>query len=152
MTIEKLNTIQAEESVEFRLKPGERFIVVGTDSAITKALARLTGPRDEIAKLLRERDGDVEPVVERVIATNVPSLAIQRANYTHWLLSKSGYYRPTPEQMDKMFSVLEEGDEVLPDFAHSFTIRRQDGLLLQVDRRGRISEPSIYSPALKQSK
>ena len=45
-----------------------------------------------------------------------------------------------------MFSKVEENDLVLPDFAHSFSVRKPNGLLVQVDRKGRITPPSPYTP------
>jgi hypothetical protein len=49
-----------------------------------------------------------------------------------------------------MFGACEEGDEIIFDFAHSFTVRKLDGRLLQIDRRGRVAPPSAYSPAVRQ--
>jgi hypothetical protein len=102
--------------------------------------------------LLRERQGIPEPgevIVTREVSPGVPSLAIQRANYIAWLSTKSGYYQPSTEELNKMFRALEEGDEVLPDFAHSFSVRKPDGRLISIDRKGRIGQPSLYAPALK---
>jgi hypothetical protein len=146
MDIEQLKEIESAEAVEFSLKPDSKIAIKGTDSAVDRVLARID--RDEVAALLAEHRPLIEPVVERVISTRVPALAIQRQNYISWFMAKSGYYQPTEDQLDRMFSVLQEGDEVLPDFAHSFSVRRPNGSIIQVDRKGRISQPSPYSPAV----
>ena len=48
----------------------------------------------KIPALLEERDGDIEEVVERIIATSVPDLSIQRANYVRWFQARPTYYAP----------------------------------------------------------
>jgi hypothetical protein len=152
MTIEELEQIETEESVTFKLKPGGRIRAKGRKPNAQRALSRIAAVRDEVAELLRERDGEVEEVVEIEVACNVPSLEIQKDNYRTWYSTRSGYFQPTEKELDKMFSVLSEGDEILPDFARSFSVRKPTGLLIQVDRRGRISPPSPYSPHLAQRK
>ena len=151
MDIAELSAIESELEVVFKLRPGGKFTIKGTDPAIAKALARITS-RDEVAAALRERDGDPEPIVEREIATGVPSLEVQKENYITWYQQRSTYYHPTEKELELMFSKVEPGDEVLPDFAHSFTVRKPNGLLVQVDRKGRISPPSPYTPHLVKGK
>jgi hypothetical protein len=143
MDIEELTAIEIEEEVVFKLKPGGKIGVKGEGPAIDRALARID--RAEVAALLRERDGSPEEIVEREIALNVPSKAAQRDNYVMWFGAKSDYYKPS-EADDVMFSKGDEGDEILPDFAHSFTCRKPDGRLIQIDRKGRITPPSPYTP------
>src|ERR1700730_14163362 len=116
MDIAELSAIETEEEVVFKLKPGGKFTIKGTDPAIARALARITS-RDEVAALLRERDGDPEPVVEREIAWNVPSLATQKKRYIEWYSARPTYYHPTAAELDTMFSALKEGDQILFDFA-----------------------------------
>jgi hypothetical protein len=151
MDIAELSAIEVEEEVVFKLKPGGKFTIRGTDPAIAKALARITS-RDEVAAVLRERDGEVEPIVEREIATAVPSIEVQKENYITWYQQRSTYYHPTKKELELMFSKVEPGDEILPDFAHSFTVRRPNGLLVQIDRKGRISPPSPYCPHVAKGK
>jgi hypothetical protein len=47
-----------------------------------------------------------------------------------------------------MIAACEEGDELLFDFAHSFTVRKPDGRLISINRRGKVERPSVYSPHL----
>ena len=122
----------------------------GKPSAQDRALARIADCRDKIPALLEERDGDIEEVVERIIATSVPDLSIQRANYVRWFQARPMYYHPRPEQLDIMMAAVEPGDLIVPDFALSFSVIKPNGKVIAVDRRGRISEPSPYSPALAQ--
>jgi hypothetical protein len=145
MDIAELSAIESEEEVIFKLKPGGKFTIKGTDPAIAKALARITS-RDEVAAALRERDGEVEPIVEREISTNVLSKEAYRENYRGWYKQRSEYFQPSEAEEEKMFSVIEEGWEVLPDFAHSVTCRKPHGVLVAVDRKGRITPPSPYTP------
>ncbi len=151
MDIAELSAIETEEEVVFKLKPGGKFTIKGTDPAIAKALARITS-RDEVAAVLRERDGEVEPIVEREIATAVPSVEVQKQNYIAWYQQRSTYYHPTEKELELMFSKVEEGDESLPDFARSFTVRKPNGLLIQIDRKGRVSPPSPYTPHAVKAK
>jgi hypothetical protein len=139
MTLEEL---EAGYAVKLSLNASGEIDAEGDDDAIEKVLARTEGHRAEVKALLRERQGPV--IVKRELPPDVPSLAEHRVEYENWLCSKGKYYQPTRDEMDTMFSVLEEGDQVLPDFAHSFTVRRKNGKLIQVDRRGRISAPSPY--------
>src|ERR1700730_6692452 len=103
MDIETLSAIETEEQVVFKLKPGGKFTIKGTDPAFAKALARITS-RDEVAAALRERDGEVEPIVEREIATNVLSKSAYRENYRTWYKQRSEYYQPSEAEEEKMFS------------------------------------------------
>ncbi len=146
MNIEELSAIETEEGVEFSLKPDDKIAVKGKAAGVDRALERIAPHRDEVAAVLREHRPADEPVVERVISSNVLSLAVQRENYIKFFTARSEYWHPSAEQLDLMFSVLEEGDEVLPDFAHSFSVRRRNGSIVQVNRKGRTSSP--YSPAV----
>jgi hypothetical protein len=136
--------------VRFRLKPGKRIAVKGGREAAAAALQEIAADRDDVVVLLRERDGDVEEIVEIEISTAVPTLEIQKENYRSWFSARGEYYHPTETQIEKMFAACQEGDEIFFDFAHSFTVRKPNGLLVQVDRRGHVSPPSSYSPALRQ--
>jgi hypothetical protein len=149
MDIAELSAIESEEQVVFKLRPNGKFRVKGTDTAIAKALARITN-RDEVAAVLRERDGDPEPVVEREIAIHVPDLEVQRANYVRWFQARPTYYHPTLAQLDVMMAACEEGDLLVFDFALSFSVIKPNGKVIAIDRRGRVTEPSPYSPALAQ--
>jgi hypothetical protein len=149
MDIDELKTIESAEGVEFALKPDGKIIIKGTDTAIDRALERIAAHRDEVAAVLRENRPADEPAVERVIAANVPPLAVQREMYIKFFMAHGEYWHPSTEQLDLMFSVLEEGDEVLPDFAHSFSVRRRNGSIVQVDRKGRVTPVSPYSPAVR---
>lgn len=144
MDIEQLAEVETKEGIKFALKPGGALSVEGKDAAINRVLAQID--RHEVAKLVRERDGSPEPIVKRVLALNVYSKATYRANYRLWYSAQSSYYQPTEAEEEKMFSVIEEGWEVLFDFAHSVTCRKPNGVLVAVDRRGRITPPSPYTP------
>jgi hypothetical protein len=152
MDITELQAIEEELSVEFVFKPARNTIAArGTDEAVTAALTRIASDRPEVMRLLRERQGlpDVA-MVEREISTKaVPSKAIQRSNYRLWYAQKNKYYQPTPEQEETMWAAIEEGDVVHFDFAHSVTCEKPSGLLVQVDRKGRIGAPSDYSPVVR---
>jgi hypothetical protein len=114
--------------------------------------ARASAIRDEIPALLEQRDGETEEITERVIATNVPSLEIQRERYIAWYSGRSEHYKPTPEQLNLMMSAVEPGDLIAPDFALSFSVVKPNGRVVAVDRKRKINEPSPYSPALAQGK
>lgn len=150
----EIEKIETEEGVAFSLTEAGRIAAKGPAPAVDRALARILIDRGEVAALLRERQGLPDPaaaIVTREVSPNVPSLAIQRANYITWTLRKSTYYQPTEQELDTMFSVLEEGDEILPDFARSFSVRKPDGRIISVDRKGRIGQPSPYGPAAKMN-
>jgi hypothetical protein len=148
MTITDLTQIEAEETVKFKLLPGGRFVIRGKPSAQDRALARIADCRNEVPALLEARDGDGEAITERVIATNVPSLAIQRERYVQWFSDRSEYYKPTEKQLDLMMAAVEEGDLLVFDFALSFSVIKPNGRVVAVNRRGEICAPSPYSPAL----
>jgi hypothetical protein len=150
MNVADLNQIETDESVKFKLLPDRRFLIKGKPSAQDRALARIADRRNEIPDLLIERDGDGEVVTERIIPTGVPSLAIQRELYIAWFSGRSGYYRPTLEQVEKMMAACQEGDLLVFDFALSFTVIKPNGRVIAVNRRGEICEPSPYSPAMAQ--
>jgi hypothetical protein len=149
----ELELIEMEETVSFALNGQKKLEATGTDEAITRARERIGSRLDEVVLLLRQRQGlpevDEESVVKREIAVGVPSLAVQRANYITWFSARSKIYQPSEAELDCMFAAVFEGDEVVFDFAQSFTIRRRNGLLLQIDRKGRTGPPSPYSPAVR---
>ena len=148
MTIAGLSQIETDEKVKFKLLPGGRFVIRGKPSAQDKALARIADCRDEIPALLEQREG--EEITERIIATNIPSLEIQREQYVQWFSGRSEYYKPTPEQLDLMMAAVEPGDLIIPDFALSFSVLKPSGRVVAVNRRGEVVAPSPYSPALAQ--
>ncbi len=148
MDMAELQMIEAEEAVAFSLKGNGKIAVKGKNAAVDRALERIAGHRDEVAVLLRERGTVEEEDVVREIASTVPSLAVQRQNYIAWFSARSTYYHPSAAQLDAMFAACNEGDEIIFDFALSFTVRKPDGRLLQIDRRGRVVPPSPYSPAV----
>jgi hypothetical protein len=144
MDIATLTEVETKENIKFSLEPGGGLSVEGEEAAIDRALAQID--RHEVAQLLRRRDGSPEPIVKRVLALNVLSKAAYRQNYRTWYMGQSQYHQPSEAEEEKMFSVIEEGWEVLFDFAHSVTCRKPNGVLVSVDRRGRISAPSPYTP------
>ena len=152
MDINELQAIESEENVTFVFKPKTKTIAVkGKPAAVDRGLDRIKGQRDEVATLLRERQGisaDDEEV-EREISLNVPSLAVQRPNYRRWYMAQAQIYQPSEAELELMFSRCDEGDEIIFDFAHSFTVRKPNGLLVSVDRKGRVGHPSPYSPAVR---
>jgi hypothetical protein len=150
MNIAELAQIETDAGITFKLEPGGGLSVEGEDAAIDRVLAQID--RHEVARLVRQRDGSPEPIVKRVLALNVLSKAAYRENYRSWYKARSEYYQPSEAEEEKMFSAIEEGWEVLFDFAHSVTVRKPNGLLVQVDRKGRISPPSPYSPHLMKGK
>jgi hypothetical protein len=154
MDISELQAIELEENVAFSFNRKAGTIAVkGKSAAVDRALERVEGHRDEVVKLLRERQGEPEDeVVERQVAFNVPSLAVQRQNYIRWFSAKSSFYHPSETELDAMFAACEEGWEIIFDFAQSFTARLPNGLLISIDRKGRRGEVSPYSPAVLQQK
>jgi hypothetical protein len=150
MVIEQLATFEAEKQVVFVLRPdGESFVVKGKKPVVEEVLALIN--RDEVLDLLRQREGFGQQEIERVVAPKIPSLVEQKKAYIRWTLSRSEYYQPSPEALERMWGALEEGDQVFPDFALSITVKRiRDGKLIAIDRHGRESPVSPYSPALAQ--
>lgn len=145
MNIKDIEAIETELAITFRFKVETGTIVAsGKRAAVAEGLERIREDRDAVADLLRQRQGVEELEVEVEVGARVPSLEIQRANYISWFSSRPRYYQPTEQELDTMFAAVEEGDEILPDFAHSFTVRKPDGRLVSVDRRGRVGEPSPY--------
>jgi hypothetical protein len=152
-SLEQLQEIETGEGVKLASNDAGRISASGPRAGVDRALARIALSRDEVAEVLRVRQGLPKPseeIVTREVSTNVPTLEIQKMNYVTWFMARAQYYHPSVTELDKMFSVLSEGDEVLPDFAHSFTVRKPNGLLVSVDRKGRVNPPSPYSPALKK--
>ena len=127
----------------------------GKPSDIDAAFAKLKAyPRDQVAAVLRARlpIDEEAPTVREIPVDGPPSLAVQRENHTRWFRAKPEIYWCTPEEQDRMFGRCEEGDQILFDFMFSFTVRKPNGLLISVNRRGEIERPSPYSPhILKQS-
>ena len=154
MDIKEIEKIETEEGVKFSLNDANgRIVAEGPEAAVDHALMRIAPFRDEVAEALRERQGLPKPgerIVTREVSTSVPALAVSRANYIRWFSAKGAYFTPTEEDLDRMFAACSEGDEILFDFAHSFTVRKPNGLLVSVDRKGRVSPPSPYTPALTQ--
>jgi len=125
----------------------------GKSSAVDRAFERIRGHRDEVAALLRARQGEPEEAeVTREIPCDVPGLATQKENYRRWFMQRSNYYHPSEEQLNTMWDALEPDDLVHFDFAHSITVQKPNGLFIAIDRKGRIIEPSPYSPALKRAR
>ena len=96
MDMDQLQQIEVEEAVAFSFRPDSKTISCrGTAAAVDRALERIADRRDEIAGLLRERQGipdDEKIVVERQIAFGIPSLEIQRANYVRWFKARPMVY------------------------------------------------------------
>ncbi len=128
MNANELELIESSEGVTFSLKPEGTIAVRGKCA----------------------RQAPEEKDVEREVAFDVPALSIQRQNYVRWFMTRTKYYWPNEQELDAMFAACAEGDLIIPDFAHSFTIRRPNGLLQAVDRKGRVGAPSPYSPAVKK--
>lgn len=120
----------------------------GTDESIAAALAEM--PREDLVEAVKRRQGPPPPrkKVKVRIGGKVLAKSVYRQNYRRWYMGMPTYHRPSPEQEELMFSVIEEGWEVLFDFAHSVTCRLPDGRLISVNRKGKIEAPSIYSPHL----
>lgn len=150
MNLTELTELLTKENVKCALESGGLMSIEGEDAAVDRVLAQID--RHEIAKLVRQRDGSPEPIVKRVLALNVLSKNAYRENYRSWYKQRSEYYQPSEAEEENMFSVIEEGWEVLFDFAHSVTCRLPNGVLVAVDRRGRITPPSPYSPYLTKVK
>ncbi len=123
------------------------------DAAVDRGLKRIKDQKPLVAALLRARQGESvdEELIERHIAVNVPSLLVYRANYRRWFEAMPIYYHRTESEMDAMFGACKEGDRIWFDFALSFTVQKPDGRLVMIDRRGRVSPPSPYSPAVKRA-
>jgi hypothetical protein len=152
--IKEIENIETEEGVKFSLNDANgRIVTSGPEAAVDRTLVRIALFRDELAEALRERQGlpkSGERIVTREVSPKVPALAVSRANYIRWFSAKGAYFTPTEDELDRMFAACSEGDEVLFDFAHSFTVRKPNGLLVSVDRKGRVSQPSPYSPAMQK--
>jgi hypothetical protein len=151
--IEELQGIEAE-GVKLSLSEATgRIVTAGPEAAVDRALMRIAPFRDELAEVLRERQGLPAPgqkIVVREVSPNVPSKAVYRENYRTFFTARGVYFTPTEEEIDRMFAAVDEGDEIIFDFAHSFTVRKPNGLLVAVDRKGRVTPPSPYTPALKK--
>jgi hypothetical protein len=155
VTIEELQQIESEEAVAFSLSETGRIAAKGPEAAVDRALVRIASFRDEVAALLRKRQGLPEPgeaIVVREVSSSVPSLEVQKENYRRWFTVRGSYYTPSEEQLSRMWSALEADDEVIFDFAHSITVRKRNGLLIAINRKGEITQPSPYSPAVQAAK
>ena len=154
MNLAELQNIETEEGVSFSLNDAGRISASGARAGVERALARIVLFRNEVAQLLRERQGLPEPgqeiITREVSAGAVPSPAVQRANYVAWFTARPKYFHPNESELDAMFGQINEGDECIFDFAHSITVRLPNGLLVAVDRKGRVTPPSPYSPAVKR--
>ncbi len=150
LDLKELEKIETAEAVALSINPATgRIAAQGSESAVDRVIARIAEHRDEVAALLRHRQGlPDEKVVTREIAVAVPSLATQRERYIAWMAARPAYYQHDESTVDLMWSQLREGDLVHPDYAKSVTIER-DGKFFAVDCRGRITEPSKYAPALQ---
>ena len=82
MDIAQLAEVETKEGIKFALEPGGALSVEGEDAAIDRVLAQID--RNEVAKLVRQRDGSPEPIVKRVLALNVPTKEVYRENYITW--------------------------------------------------------------------
>lgn len=153
MDNEQLNNIKNKFGVVLHYVANSGQIAIeGKRSAVALAHAHIAHCRDEVAAALRREmglpDPDDEIVTLTVPARSVPSLAVQWANYLTWCEARGRYHTPTPEQLDAMkrSPEIQEGDELLPDFAHSVTVRKADGLLIAVNRKGIRCDVPTYSP------
>jgi hypothetical protein len=157
VNIEELEQVESAQGVSFAIKPAKGTIAAsattGDEVALDRALKWVADHRAEVVPLLRKRQGITEQSqVEREISLHeVRSLLIQRANYRVWFMARTGYFQPSDEELDRMFAVCDEGDQVIPDFAHSFSVRKPNGLIVSVDRKGRIGTPSPYSPVVARA-
>lgn len=153
MNIEQLAAIEAEKSVTFVLRPdGESFAVKGRKPVVKEVLDLIEGQGDDILAVLRQREGWGEEVVEQVVKPKVRPLSVQQDEYRAWFAQRSEYYWPSEEQIQKMWSTLQEGDQTFPDYALTISVRKVDGRIIAVDRKGRELPVSPYSPALALGK
>jgi len=154
MSIEQLDQTAAELGVVFTYDPKVGQITIeGKRSAVAQAHSRIANCRAEVAALLRKQmglpDPDEEIVRLAVPSRSVPDPETQRRNYMTWAIARGAYYTPTEEESRLIFAALGPGDEAVPDFAKTVTIRRANGLLEAIDRKGRIVGVPPYSPLLK---
>lgn len=153
MEIEKLSELEIEKSVAFVLRPdGESFVVKGKKAVVKEVLELIEGQSNDILALLQQREGWGDEMVAQVVKPKVRPLREQQDQYRMWFAGRSEYYHPSEEQIQKMWSVLEEGDQTYPDYALTISVRKADGRIIAVDRRGRELPVSPYSPALAQGK
>jgi hypothetical protein len=153
MEIDKLSELEIEKSVSFVLRPdGESFAVKGKKAVVKEVLELIEGQGDSILAALREREGWGEEVVEQVVKPKVRPLSVQQDEYRAWFAQRSEYYWPSEEQIQKIWSTLQEGDQTFPDYALTISVRKIDGRIIAVDRRGRELPVSPYSPALALGK
>lgn len=147
---ELIEQIEQEHAVAFSYNESTgRIRTEGKPADVDAAIDRLSAyPREQLADVLRARlpIADETRITRELSIERTPSLAVQRANYVNWFSQKSKMYHRTDEELDRMFALCEEGDEILPDFAYSFTVRKPNGLLIMVNKEGEIENPSPYSP------
>lgn len=152
---------QLVEQAETTPPPGSLRINPATGGIIARAqrkvardrmLSAIVSFKPDVVDFLRQRQGlPAEEEMEIEIPSHaVPSIAVQRANRENvWLPGKGQYFKESEREADLMWAQVRENDEVINDFAHSFTIRRANGLLEAVNRRGQIVTVSPYSSAHK---
>jgi len=153
MTIEQFTALKAKHGVVFNYDSATGGIAIeGKRIAVAAAHREIASCRAEVAALLRRElglpDADDEIVSLTVPARSVASLDIQFQNYAVWFTARGKYFTPSADQFYAMRHSPEivEGDELCFDFAHSVTVRKADGLLIAIDRKGRRCNVPAYSP------
>jgi hypothetical protein len=146
---ERLAEIEKTHNVSFEFDhESSEIIADGLEPDVQAALPHLQ-PRAEFTAAMKARQP--APAKKRVkvrLSATLPDKEVEWQKYLRWLTFKGGYYQPTEAQAAVMKAAVGDNWEILPDFAHSFTCRLPDGRLVQVDRKGRVTEPSPYSPHL----
>ena len=146
---ERLAAIEKQHDVSFVFDYESNEIEAeGLEPDVQAALKELQ-PRHEFAEAIKARQPP--PKVKRVRVRLRPEVApkkYQREKYIGWFLNQPKYYQPSEIELERMMSAVQEGDEILPDFAHSFSVRKPDGRLVSVNRKGQVVVPSLYSPHL----
>jgi hypothetical protein len=124
----------------------EPFATIGVDgprSGVEAALELIADCRPEVLELCRVRQGIPLPgqeMISRRIPVGVESLDKQFARYKRWYSARDAYSTPSADQLALMRSKCAEGDVLIPNYALSFDLRKPDGSLVRVDRRGRVTE------------
>lgn len=145
MTKEEIELLEKELDVVLSLSPLGNIKIKGTRHAVNLATKVIADARDDIIATLRDRTAEEE--IEREIPGDVPPLDVQRENYVRWALARGPYYLPTESELKKMFSALEPGDEVIPDYAHSFLVRKPNGMLIRINRMGQTINENLTAEA-----
>jgi hypothetical protein len=156
MTIEQLIDMTTELGVvAIYDKETGKVGFEGKKSAVAEAHKRTAQRREEVAALLRRQHGlpdPVEPADEIVRVMVAPSavtlLDHQFSNYVGWTHRQGPYYEKTEAQLQAMRNspYIEEGDELLPDFAKTLSIRKASGLLIAIDEKGALVNVPEFSP------